>query len=58
MTMNPYKTMVLAALLGVQFAPAVLAQAALESCRAEGFQVAVAVVDRIDAVSEKLELAG
>ena len=66
MTMNPYKTMILAALLGVQYAPPVLAQdalvtfkslspdvalemaqAALESCRAEGFQVAVAVVDRM-----------
>ena len=66
MTMNPYKMVILAALLGVQYAPAVLAQdelvtfkslspdvalemaqAALQSCRAEGFQVAVAVVDRM-----------
>jgi len=58
--------MVLATLVGVHFAPPVvaqdalvtfkslspdvaleMAQAALESCRAEGFQVAVAVVDRM-----------
>ncbi len=66
MTMNRYKMMILAALLGSQLAPPVLAQdelvkfqslspdvalemaqAALKSCRAEGFQVAVAVVDRM-----------